>query len=76
MTCYDLDVSKDAETDYTRTYEWDIEKTVDPFEQLQAVGPVVGLGDLGALGTEHAREGPTRLAVVVERTLHARRFRS
>jgi hypothetical protein len=28
--CYLLSVSKDAETSYTRTWNWDIDKTVDP----------------------------------------------
>jgi len=30
VTCYALEVTKDADTDFTRTYKWDIEKSAEP----------------------------------------------
>jgi hypothetical protein len=45
VTCYKLGVTKDAETEFTRTYEWDVEKlAVDEFGDEITEPIVVGVG--------------------------------
>ncbi|NPV08135.1 MAG: hypothetical protein HPY83_09255 [Anaerolineae bacterium] len=62
LTCYLIDVTKDADTSLTRTWEWDIEKTGDQTELTLSVGqqfPVNYTVTVSAIfeDTDHAVSG-------------------
>lgn len=44
VVCYLLEVSKDAETSYTRTWDWTVDKTADVTELTLSVGQVYTVG--------------------------------
>ena len=40
VNCHDLDVTKDADTSFTRTWDWDIDKSADETELLLSEGQI------------------------------------